>query len=71
MSDSSFFNLEDDLQPDMHVMTPISHLFDTQKTLQLPNSLVGKLDNFMVSYTESLVKVVIMSLFSFIGCFYL
>ena len=52
-------------------MTPMSHPFDTQKTLQLPNSSVSKLDKFMVSYTVSLVKVVIMSLFPVIGWFYL
>ena len=48
-------------------MTPLSHPFDAQKTLQFPNSRVGKLDNFMVSYTVSLVQVVIMPLFSVIG----
>ena len=53
----------------MHVMTPLSHPFDTQKTLQLPNSSIGKLDNFMVSYTVSLVKVVIMS-FVFVICWF-
>ena len=53
----------------MHVMTPLSHPFDTQKTLQLPNSLVGKLVNSTVSYTVSLVKVVSMSLISIIGWF--
>ena len=47
-------------------MTPLSNPFDAQKTLQLPHSSVGKLDNFMLSY-----KVVIMYLFSFIGWFYL
>ena len=69
LSDYSLYNLEYDFQPDMHVMTPLSHPFDTQKTLQLPNSFDGKLYNFMVSYTVSLVKVVIMSLFSIIGWF--
>ena len=52
-------------------MKPLSLPFNFQKTLQLPNSLVGKLDNFMVSYTVSLVKVVIMSLFSVIDWFYI
>ena len=50
-------------------MTAISHTFDTHKTLQLPNSTVGKVDNFMVSYTVSLVKFVIMYFFSVIGWF--
>ena len=50
-------------------MTPLSHPFDTQNTLQLPNSSVGKLDNFMVSYNVSLVKVVIMYFLCVIGWF--
>ena len=66
-SESYFSYLEDDLQPDIHVMTPMSHPFETQNTLQLPNSSVGKLDNFVVSYIVSMVKVLIMSLFSGIG----
>ena len=65
----SLYDLEYYFQADMKVMTHLSHPFDTQNTLQLPNSLVGKLDNFMVSYTISLVKLVIMSLFSIIGWF--
>ena len=68
-SDSSFAYLENVFYPDLHVMTPMSHPFDTQKTLQLPNSSVGKLDNFMVSYIVSLVKVVIISLLCIIGWF--
>ena len=50
-------------------MTPLSHPFDTQNTPQLPNSSVGKLDNFMVSYIVSLVKVVIRYLLCIIGWF--
>ena len=53
----------------MHVTIELSHPFDTHNTLQLPNSSVGKLDNLMVSYTVSLVKVVIMSLLYIIGWF--
>ena len=50
-------------------MTPLSHPFDTQKTLQLPNSSVGKLVKFTVSYTVSLVKVFIRYLLCIIGWF--
>ena len=52
-------------------MTPLYHPFDTHNTIQLQKSSVGKLDNFMVSYTVSLVKVVIMCFICIIGWIYL
>ena len=55
----------------MHIMTPLSHPFDTQKTPQLPNSPAGKHQNFMVFNNVSIVQVIIMSLFSFIRWFYM
>ena len=67
--DYSLSDLEYVLNAYMQFMAPLSHPFDAQKTLQLPNSSVGKLDNFMVSYIVSLVKLVIMSLFSVISWF--
>ena len=62
---SSFHNLEYYFLDDKHVMKPLFHPFDTHKILQLQNSSVGKLDNFMVSYTVSLVKVVIIGWFPY------
>ena len=59
----SLNDLEDDFNFDIIVMKPLYHPFDAQNTLQIPKSSVGKLENFMVSYTVSLVKVVIMYLF--------
>ena len=50
-------------------MTHLSHPFDTQKTLQLPNSSVGKIVKSTVSYIVSPMKVVIMSLICIIGWF--
>ena len=67
--DSYLYDLEDKLKSYMQIMAPLSHLFDAQNTLQLPNSPIGKPHNFMVSNTVSLVQVVIMYFFSFIGWF--